>query len=69
LLERGDNDVTADELAFLDRVAVLTASDVPEFDAACALYESDERLRVLPVITTYLRGGAQKIELANEFKA
>ena len=69
LIERGDKDVTADELAFLDRVAALTTDDVPEFDAVRALYEGDERLRVPPVITTYLSGGAQKIELANEFNA
>ena len=69
LIESGGEDVTADELAFLDRVAVLTADDVPEFDAVRALYEGDERLRVPSVITTYLSGGAQKIELANEFKA
>jgi hypothetical protein len=60
--------VTADELAFLDRAAALTAADVTEFDTVRALYENDTRLRVSPVITTYLSGGAQKIELANEFK-
>ena len=69
LIDIGNRLETVEELAFLDRVATLTADDVPEFDAVRALYESEARLRVPPVITTYLSGGAQKIELANEFKA
>ncbi|MEW5717487.1 MAG: transglutaminase-like domain-containing protein [Chloroflexota bacterium] len=69
LIDIGNRNETAEELAFLDRVAALTTGDVPEFDAVRALYESDERLRVPPVITAYVNGGAQKIELANEIGA
>ena len=66
LIERNDKDVTADELTFLDHVAELTQGDVPEFQAVRALYESDERLRVPPVITSYPSGSGQKIALGDE---
>jgi hypothetical protein len=58
--------VPADDFTFLDRVATLTAGDVPEFSTVRDLYESDPRLRVPPVITTYLRDGPRKIELADK---
>jgi hypothetical protein len=69
LIDIGTRTETANELAFLDRVAALTANDAPDFDTVRALYESDERLRVPPMITTYLNTGAQKIELAKEIGA
>ena len=69
LIDIGNRPETVEELAFLDRVAALTAGDVPEFDAVRALYESEARLRVPPVITTYLSSGGQKIELAKEIGA
>jgi hypothetical protein len=65
LIESGGEGVTADELAFLDRVAELTAGDVPEFDTVRALYESDARLRVPPVIHSYTNAGKQSVEIAN----
>lgn len=66
LIEKDFKRLTVDEYTFLDRVADLTAGDVPEFGAVRELYESDARLHVSPMITTYLRKGARKINLARE---
>ena len=65
-INRRDEDLSADDLAFLDHVAELTCGDVPQFDQVRALYENDARLRVPPVITTYLDKGAQQIEIESE---
>ncbi len=69
LMDIGHRKETAEQLAFLDRVAELTQGDVPEFNKVRALYESDERLRVPPVITLYPSGHGEKIELAKEIDA
>jgi hypothetical protein len=66
LIEKEYKDLTVDDLTFLDRVATLTAGDVPEFDSLRDLYERDPRLYVTPAITAHLRNGARKIELADE---
>ncbi|MBI5304187.1 MAG: transglutaminase domain-containing protein [Chloroflexi bacterium] len=67
-INRRDEDLSADDLAFLDHVAELTCGDVPQFDAVRALYKNDDRLRVPPVITTYLDKGAQQIEIESEVR-
>ena len=64
IIETKDNDLSADDLAFLDRVAELTQGDVPQFDAVRAVYESDARLRVPPVIRSYTSAGVQSAEIA-----
>jgi Transglutaminase-like superfamily len=69
LIEKDYRRMTHDELTFLDRVAPRTAGDVPEFETLRELYESDARLHVSPMITTYLRNGARKINLAREIGA
>ena len=65
IIETKDNDLSAADLAFLDRVAELTQGDVPQFDAVRAVYESDARLRVPPVIRSYTSAGAQSVEIAS----
>jgi hypothetical protein len=52
-----------DDLSMLDRLADLTWTDVPDFDAVRQLYESDPRLRVGEVIQSYVGGNMEKIEL------
>ena len=52
-----------DDLSMLDRLADLTWTDVPDFDAVRQLYESDPRLRVGEVIQSYVDGNMEKIEL------
>jgi len=64
IIETKDNDLSAADLAFLDRVAELTQGDVPQFDAVSAVYESDARLRVPPVIRSYTSAGVQSAEIA-----
>jgi hypothetical protein len=65
IIETKDNDLSAADLAFLDRVAELTQGDVPQFDAVRAVYESDARLRVPPVIRSYTSAGVQSVEIAS----
>ena len=47
----------------LDRLADLTSTDVPDFDAVRQLYESDPRLCVGGVIQSYVNGDMERIEL------
>jgi hypothetical protein len=54
----------ADDLSLLDRLAELTAGDVPDFDSVRALYESDPRLKVSGEIHSYVDGDMQTIQLA-----
>ncbi len=65
LIEEEAQNISAEENAFLDRVAELTQGDVPQFDAVRALYASDERLRVPPVIKSYHNAGVESVEIAS----
>jgi hypothetical protein len=51
------------DLAFLDHVAALTSSDVPDFEQVKAIYEADPRLQVGPVIHSYLKEGPQTVRI------
>jgi hypothetical protein len=66
IIDRRDEDLTAGDLEFLDRLAEQTQADVPEFDKLRSLYESDARLRVPATITSYTQKGPQTIEVAKE---
>jgi hypothetical protein len=61
LTETLDN---ADDLSLLDKLAELTAGDVPDFDSVRALYESDPRLKVNGEIQSYIDGEMRTLELA-----
>ena len=63
LADAGDEDLTPNDYALLDRLAELTAGDVPEFDTVRALYDSDPRLRVPKAVNSYTDGGRQLVEL------
>jgi len=52
-----------DDLSMLDRLANLTCTDVPNFDAVRQLYESDPRLRVGEAIQSYVNGHLESIAL------
>lgn len=54
----------ADDLSMLDRLAELTAGDVPDFASVRALYESDPRLKVDGEIQSYIDGEMKTLELA-----
>jgi Transglutaminase-like superfamily len=64
IIEAGDDDLTADDIAFLDRVAALAAADAPDCDALRALYGTDPRLRVPATITSYTQQGPRTVDLS-----
>lgn len=52
-----------DDLSMLDRLADITDTDVPDFEALRQLYESDPRLRVADSIQSYVNGNLEPIAL------
>jgi hypothetical protein len=58
-----DEDITEDDKAFLDKLAELTAGDVPAFEQVRELYENDPRLTVPQVITSYIDQQPQQVDL------
>jgi len=52
-----------DDLAFLDRLADLTSSDVPNLDTVRNLYETDPRLHMSGKIHSYTNAGMETVEL------
>ena len=64
IIEGKDEDLSPEDLAFLDQVAKLTDRDVPEFERVCTLYEKDNRLPVPATIRSYTQMGVQTVDLA-----
>lgn len=64
LIEGRDEDLTPDDLAFLDRLAELTAGDVPAFAALRELYTGDARVCVPASIHSYTGAGVQVVQIA-----
>jgi hypothetical protein len=65
LMDKRDEELTPDDLAFLDEVAELTSGDVPEFEKVRDLYENDARLKVSQVIKSYTQAGVQTVDLGD----
>jgi hypothetical protein len=63
IIEARDEELSVEDLAFLDRVAELTRGDVPEFDKVHKLYENDNRFHVPATIHSYTQGGVETIDL------
>jgi len=63
IIEARDDELTADDLALLDRMAALSSGDVPEFEQVRALYEREERLRVPATIRSYTAQGVQEVDV------
>ncbi|MBK8902590.1 MAG: transglutaminase domain-containing protein [Anaerolineaceae bacterium] len=63
LIEGRDEDLSAGDYRLLDDVAALTCGDVPAWERVRALYESDGRLRVPPVINSYTAAGPVPVTL------
>ncbi len=61
LMELGDEALTGEKKALLDRVAALTLAGDDSFAEVRAIYESDDRLRVPPVVSNALRNAPEKI--------
>lgn len=58
-----DEDLTEDDLGFLDEVAALFAEDVPDHARLAALYRDDARLHVPETITSFGVNGPQTVAL------
>jgi len=63
IIEAKDEDLSPEDLTFLDDVAKLTDYDVPEFQRVRTLYEKDSRLNVPATIRSYARMRVQTINL------
>ncbi len=61
LMEMGDEALTDEKKALLDRVAALTLAGDDAFADIRAIYESDDRLRVPPVVFNALRNAPEKV--------
>ncbi len=61
LMELGDEALTGEKKALLDRVAALTLAGDDSFAEVRAIYESDDRLRVPPVVFNALRNAPEPI--------
>jgi hypothetical protein len=64
IIEAKDEDLSPEDLTFLDQVAKLTSHDVPEFERVRRLYENDSRLHVPVTIRSYTQVGVQTIDLS-----
>jgi hypothetical protein len=64
LIERRDEELSAADLVLLDRVAELTAGDVPDFETVRSLYEREEGLRVPSTIHSYVDGNRLTVNLS-----
>jgi hypothetical protein len=62
LMEMGDDSLTDEKRTLLDRVAALTLAGDDKFADLRAIYESDARLRVPPVVFNALRNAQESIE-------
>ena len=65
LVDARDDELTPEDLALLDRLATLTAGQVPEYAAVRALYANDDRLRVPRAVNSYVDNEVRVIELAS----
>jgi hypothetical protein len=57
----GYDAITDEKKTLLDRVAALTLADDGAFADVRSIYESDDRLRVPPVVFNALRNAPEKI--------
>jgi hypothetical protein len=69
LIEGRDEELTSEDLVLLDRVAELTAGDVPQVETVRALYERQAGLRVPATIRSYVHGIAHSVRLFPEHGA
>jgi len=65
LMELEDRDLSAEDMALLDRVAALTLAGNESFSEMRAIYTTDERLRVPPSVRSYAAGGVRMEEIGS----
>jgi hypothetical protein len=66
LIAREDKDLSAEDMALLDRAAALTLAGDEAFSEMRALYDSEARLHVPPIIRSYTDAGVREINIASE---
>ncbi|MFN8498515.1 MAG: transglutaminase-like domain-containing protein [Anaerolineae bacterium] len=62
-MSQPDEGISAEDLAFLDDLAALTAGDVPDFERVRDVYLQDARLRVPDVIYSFVEGAPREVSL------
>lgn len=65
LIDKPFDALTEEEMALLDRIAVLTVAGDAAFDEIRAIYENDDRLRVPPIITSWPEGTRITVTLSD----
>jgi hypothetical protein len=63
LINGTDDEISPEDIAFLDHLAELTSGDVPNFEEVRSIYESDSRVHVGKSIGSYLKGQLEPVEL------
>jgi hypothetical protein len=63
LINGTDDEISPEDMAFLDHLAKLTSEDVPNFEEVQSIYENDSRVRVGKSIGSYLKGQLEPVEL------
>jgi hypothetical protein len=64
LMEKEDEDLSAEDMTLLDRVATLALAGSDEFPEVRAIYDTDARLRVPPFVRSYTSTGVRTEEIA-----
>ncbi len=66
-LSTGDDECLSDsDFALLDKVAPLTLPDIFSFSDLRSIYKADKRLSVPPVISSFVSGTFQKVDLTKD---
>jgi len=63
IIDEQEENITEKDRQFLDQTAAFILADPIPFPELCSIYEEDVRLRVPPVIRTYLETGIQTVNL------
>jgi hypothetical protein len=63
LIDRDEKELSKSDLALLDQVAAITRGDNSRFREIRSIYQGNKRLRVSPVIRSYLKTGVQTVEI------
>jgi hypothetical protein len=61
-MDMNDEAITGEKKAMLDRIAALTLAGDDAFAEIRAIYDSDDRLRVPPIVFNVLRNAQEEIE-------
>lgn len=64
LINGNDEEISTEDIAFLDHLAELASGDVPDFKELRRIYESDSRVRVDDKIGSFIDGKMMSVELA-----